>query len=385
MGGGMIPPPPAFPAGVCILSPGGLEHAGGIGRAMAYLIEQWPRADGAMPVTVIDTRGGGSLLSAPWFFLRALLRVVALRATGRARLLHVNIASRGSTARKAIVVLLCALLRLRFVLHLHGARFHLFHAGLPMPGKAIVRWMFRRADRVIVLGEIWRRFAIDSLGVAPGRIAVICNGVPAPMPRSSRPEGPAHIVFLGRLGERKGVPELLAALASDRVAALPWRATLAGDGERDRFRREAARLGIGARVDFPGWIGQKDAAALLADGDVFVLPSHDEGLPVAVLEAMAHGLATIATPVGALPEFLTHEDSVLFVPPGDEAALAEALERLLTAPEERRVLGARAHAVFRRHFDAAAVARSVQALYETVRDRRTPASQDANPLASCEG
>ena len=365
---------------VVMLCPGGLEHAGGIGRAMAYLIGQWKTEPYAPEVTVLDTRGGSHLAFAPWYFLLALTRLAWRGLSGRADVVHVNIASRGSTARKFCAVLVCVALRLRFVLHLHGAQFHLFHAGLPPLGQRLVRWMFRRADRVIVLGQGWRRFAMDALDVPAGAIDVICNGVPAPVspPARTRAKTP-HIVFLGRLGDRKGVPELLAALASGSVAGLDWHATLAGDGEIERFRDEAARLGIGAKLAFPGWIGQGEAAALLASADLFVLPSHNEGLPVAVLEALAHGLPVLATPVGALPEFLTDGVSAVFVPPADAASLARSLERLLTGPELRATLGLGGHAVFRRHFAIGTTARAMRDCYRHARERGPRAPEPAPP------
>lgn len=356
---------------VCILCPAGLEHAGGIGRAMSYLIRQWSSDAASMPVKVIDTRGAGRLVFAPLFLMLAILRIVGLAAAMRIALLHVNIASRGSAARKCIIVLLCALLRIGFVIHLHGAKFDHFYAALPRSSRMVVRWMFGRAERVIVLGMVWRRFVVDALGVAPDKIEVICNGVPAPTESPARSDGPVHIVFLGRLGDRKGVPELLTALSADRLAACDWKATLAGDGEISRFKNEAERRGIGKRVSFPGWLGRDEAAALLASGDIFVLPSHHEGLPVAVLEALAHGLATVATPVGSLPEFLVDQESVIFVAPGNAGELAHALERLLKSPEARRRLGEQARMVFRRHFDIATTAKALQVIYQSICERRT--------------
>ena len=108
---------------VCILCAGGLEHAGGIGRAMSYLIKQWSLDAPEMTVKVIDTRGAGHLAFAPLFLTLAMLRIIGLAMARRIALVHINIASRGSTARKCVLVLLCVLLRIKFVLHLHGAKF----------------------------------------------------------------------------------------------------------------------------------------------------------------------------------------------------------------------------------------------------------------------
>jgi glycosyltransferase involved in cell wall biosynthesis len=360
---------------VYILCPGGLEYAGGIGRAMSYLIKQWSCDKTSIPAKVIDTRGGGHLAFAPLFLLLAMFRISILAATGRIALLHINVASRGSAVRKCIIALLCVLLRTKFVMHLHGAKFDHFYAALPRPAQWVVRWMFRHADRVIVLGIVWQRFVIDTIGLAPDRVEIICNGVPASSETPARRTGHVHIVFLGRLGDRKGVPELLKALSADRLTDLDWKATLAGDGDIARFKADAAKCGLAARVTFPGWLGRDDTATLLASADIFVLPSHHEGLPVAVLEALACGLATIATPVGSLPEFLVDQVSVIFVQPGDVAQLTDALELLVKSPDHRRGLSQQARKVFHDHFDIETTARAFQMTYQSICHGQSPIRQ----------
>ena len=158
-------------------------------------------------------------------------------------------------------------------------------------------------------------------------------------------------MFLGYLSARKGVPELLEALASPAMAALPWRATLAGGGPVDEFRARADALGLAGRVAFPGWIDQSAASALCADADILVLPSHAEGLAMSVLEGLAHGLAVVTTPVGAHAEVIEPERSGLLMPPGDVAALAAALARVIGDPELRERLRAGARQRFLDRFD----------------------------------
>ena len=128
-------------------------------------------------------------------------------------------------------------------------------------------------------------------------------------------------MFLGYLSARKGVPELLEALASPALAALRWRATLADGGPVDEFRGRSADLGLADRVTLPGWIDQPTATALCAAADILVLPSHAEGLAMSPLEGLAHGLAVMATPVGAHGEVIEPEQCGLLVPPGDIPAL----------------------------------------------------------------
>jgi glycosyltransferase involved in cell wall biosynthesis len=148
---------------------------------------------------------------------------------------------------------------------------------------------------------------------------------------------------MGQLGKRKGVPQLLSALG--RLADEPnWCATLTGDGEILATRQAANSLGIGDRVSVPGWVSDTELEAVMAEADIFVLPSFNENLPLSIVEAFAHGVAVICTPVGAIPDIVQHERTGLLVLPNDVDGLTEAIRRLLHDPDLRRRLGANARA-----------------------------------------
>ena len=196
----------------------------------------------------------------------------------------------------------------------------------------------RRADRVVVLGDVSRREALRA-GVCPQRLALIPNGVDTRQFTPARRQPlPGRIVCVGRLVPVKGFDVLLDALARLPADCPGWTLEFAGDGpERDRLAARAAELGLGSRVTFCGL--QQDVAPLLARAALFVLPSRYEGMPNALLEAMASGCAVIATRVGAVADMLQHDRNGLLVPPGDADALARQLHRLLCAPQEACRLG----------------------------------------------
>lgn len=319
-----------------------LDASGGIGRVTSYALAALPAGT---PVRVLDSRG---YARHPVLSLFPLLRVCAtLAALGLARgadLVHVNLSSGGSTLRKGIVVAVCRAVRLPVVLHLHASNYPDFFDALPGAAKQTVRWMFRSAASVVVLGETWRAYVLGTLRVPPGRVTVLPNAAPAgpaaPDGAGSRPE----VLFLGRLGERKGTPELLVALADPGLRHV--HTTLAGDGPVAEYRRRAAALGLADRTRFPGWVDVATAGDLLAHAAVLVLPSHAEGSPMAVIEAFAHGVPVVTTPVGGVPELVTDGVNGLLVPPGDPDALAAALVRLLTDEPLRALLAAGARATW---------------------------------------
>src|SRR5690606_36887228 len=121
--------------------------------------------------------------------------------------------------------------------------------------RAGVENLLRRAARVIVLGEVWRKFVIEEIGVAADRTVILPNAVQAPKaPLIHKPDEMPRLLFLGRLGVGKGVPELLDALASPGMRALQWQATIAGDGDVELYRKRAHGLDLADRIDFPGWV-----------------------------------------------------------------------------------------------------------------------------------
>lgn len=338
-------------------------RTGGIGTSLGNLLaELGARAPDIAPL-LIDTRGDGHIALSPLFLARAAARIAA--NARRLALLHVNMSGHGSAARKTVLINLAAALRIPMLVQLHGADFDAFYRGLPAPARAVLRRTLARADHVVVLGEHWRRFVIEEIALPPGRVSVVANGVPAPTP-APRPAGPPRLLFLGRLEPRKGVAELIDALGAPALRARDWSATLAGDGDPAPYMAQAERLGIGARLSFPGWVGPETVAQLLREAHLLLLPSHAEALPMAVIEALAHGVPVVTTPVGALPDYLQHERSVLFVPPGDVPALAAAITRLLEEAALQAALAEGGRAAFARHFDIAAVGAQLASLYRAI-------------------
>jgi glycosyltransferase involved in cell wall biosynthesis len=279
----------------------------------------------------------------------------------RPAVVHVHAASRASFVRKSIVLLIARLAGCKTIFHLHGGGFRQF--ATVEAGGLMRRWIrhtLESSSVVITLSPGWARFVH---GFAPkARVAVVPNSVPLPAP-SALAEEAGRILFLGRLEDAKGVFELLAAgaLLVPRFPAL--RLVLGGEGDADAVRRRAAELGIGERIELPGWVGPQARDEQLARASVFCLPSHAEGLPMAMLEAMASGTAVVASSVGGIPETIADGDNGLLVPPRDEAALASALGQLLGDDALRAQLARRARASIEQHYSTEVVCGQLSALY----------------------
>ena len=338
--------------------PGTFETTGGIGRQIGYLLDSFRDTGAPVRVRIVNSRGGGALWLAPLYLARACGQVLCWRFRRTKPIMHVNLASRGSTLRKFFLVLAGRAAGIPILIHLHGAEFHKFYPGLPQPLQAAVRRMFAVSAQVVVLGDVWREFLVETVGVDRAKICIIHNAVPSPEGETiiqrqdaHAAQNPVRLLFLGRLGTRKGVADLLYALASPLVRGLPWQAELAGDGDISTFRQLAETLGIADRISFPGWVGREDVSRKLMAADIFVLPSYNENLPIAVLEALAHGVPVVTTPVGAIPEAVTDGQEGYLVPPGDRDQLAVRLALLIQNGEQRQKMATAARKTFVRAFE----------------------------------
>ncbi|HLI10220.1 MAG TPA: glycosyltransferase family 4 protein [Alphaproteobacteria bacterium] len=200
-----------------------------------------------------------------------------------------------------------------------------------------------------------------------GKVELVYHGLdlarfPPPPPRPPRDgrdaADPVVILSVGRLVEKKGYGDLLAALAR-LPPNLAWRFVHIGGGAQgERLRRQAAETGLAARIT---WLGPQPQAAVLAQyrqADLFALACRTaadgdrDGLPNVLMEAQSQGLACLSTTAGAVPELITADESGLLVLPGDVLALARALEQLIRNPALRARLGAAGARRVRREFSS---------------------------------
>nr|WP_307728053.1 heparinase II/III family protein [Massilia terrae] len=342
-----------------------LDGRGGVATVVSML-----RAGGLFEreqVRYVATHADGGRGAKARAALSGLLRTLGICLFRRPQVVHVHAASNASFLRKSLLLAVARGAGCRTVFHLHGACFDRYAEQQASP--LLRRWIrhtLQATSVVIALSPHWADFLRR---LAPGaRVIVIPNSVPLP-PASRTEAEPGRIVFLGQIEPRKGIYELLEALAL--LAPRHPQAVLAigGQGEVEAVRRRAEALGIADRVQFLGWLSGADKQAELARAAMFCLPSHAEGLPMAMLEAMAAGKAVVATSVGGIPHAVRDGDNGLLVAPGDVAGLAAALGSLLDDDQRRRELGARARATIARDFEAGAVIDRIADLYHELEGR----------------
>ncbi len=314
----------------------------------------------------IATAGDGNAAAKLGRFLLGLAELTALLVRGQLALVHLMVATGGSFWRKALIVRLCRLARVPVVFHVHSGLFDRFHAEAPAWQQRLIAATLRQATAVIALGSYWQRCLQQMSPQA--RVVVVPNGVAIPPRQATRAGLSAErplLLFLGRLLERKGVFDAIDAFASIAQRQPALRLMLCGDGDPAPVRAAIARLpaNVAERIELPGWVDGADQPALFGQAVALLLPSRVENLPMCVLEAQAHGVPVIATPVGAVPDAVIDGVTGRLVPAADVEQLSRAIEDVVgdALAWRRMSLAAREHVEAR--FSAAAMIDALEALY----------------------
>lgn len=292
------------------------------------------------PIRYVVTHRDGSALDKLAAAATGWLAVAASLWRMERPLVHIHLSFRASFWRKLVVCYLARAFRRPYVLHLHSGGFLDFYLNeCGSLKKRLVRNAFDRAASVLALSEEWK---VRLERVFPGApMAVLPNAVSLPAEASCvrmREQVP-RIVSLGRLGANKGTSELIEAFARLGPVYPDARLICAGDGSVEPYAQRAAELGVADRVEFPGWLDREQCEGQLRAASIFALPSHSEGLPMALLEAMSWGLPVVTTPVGGIPQVVQHGANGMLVEPGDVDGLSDALNSLLGDFDQRCELG----------------------------------------------
>lgn len=311
-------------------------------------------------VAEVDSRWDWAGMLATWRLLRSL----------RPHLVHVHHVWPAADRYLAMLVRAAGIRHLVVTEHIVG-RSH--SAGQ----RSLKRGELMRADAVTAVCGAIADTLVRDYGVPRDRVRIVPNGADLPseeaeseLARAWRDRFAATLlrpmwVVVGRLEEQKGHAVLLEALARVRARGLDFTLVVAGDGSlRQPLEQQARSLELDHRVHFVGTLD--DAGPLLAAADAVVLPSHWEGLPLVLLEALVRARPVIASDVGGVADVLEHDVHGELVPAGDADALADALERFHQRPDRALRLGRAGAERVRRHYTWPAVAEGFESVYDEV-------------------
>ena len=204
--------------------------------------------------------------------------------------------------------------------------------------RGVVKALFSGADVFLCQGKTWKKYAIQELGFNPDATLILNNWTATRQlievgdNRSFKPDSSCKtILFVGWIEDFKGTFELLEVFGNLVNEGLDIKLRLVGDGSaKDRLQKIVYSGDLTSRVQFDGWCEEKELRNILGSADIFVLPSWSEGLPNAMIEALAAGLAVIVTRVGTIPDFLTNKQHAILIRVNDVNGLQRGIRNLVT-------------------------------------------------------
>jgi glycosyltransferase involved in cell wall biosynthesis len=307
----------------------------------------------------------GSAFGKAIYFLRFLaVYLKTLLFVPSIRLIHVHTASYASFTRKSLAVILARLFGKKVILHVHGAEFYVFYQKCGAFRKKWMTSILGACDCIVALSNQWKQ---DLQKISPrSDIRVIYN--PTILRDISLESGlshqnnPVQFLFMGRIGKRKGVYDILESMRqvrSDNVQVY-----LYGDGELDQLQKLVEEQGLDHCVKVCGWIDGSTKDATFRSADVLLLPSYNEGLPISVLEAMAYALPVLATDVGGIPEAVIEGQNGFLISPGQCDVLANRIERLASSVELRHKMGRVGYEMAATRFSLPVIIQQLESLYD---------------------
>lgn len=332
---------------VIVVSPGGEELGGGMGT-VSKNIKSFIQNETKHSCRVIDSRGEINYIVSFLFLFKALVQVtLELLLNKQKTILHINVSERSSFYRKACFIFLARCFNTQSILHHHGAELIPFYNNCGKFSKRVTQYCIRNTTKNIVLGQKWASFIQKNIpDAAPTYI--LFNAVPFQQYiKSATPR--LTISLIANLTERKGVKIALEAIArlQDQLDICIH---LVGGGEIEKYQGLSKELGIEHRCTFHGWSTREKTFKVMVSSDMLILPSYEEGLPMVILEAMAHEIPVICTAVGAIGEVFTHRKECLFAEVGSTESLADAISEMHIDKELRSRLMRNAKDLYLREF-----------------------------------
>jgi glycosyltransferase involved in cell wall biosynthesis len=294
---------------------------------------------------------------------------LAILVTRRASLVHAHVAAHGSFWRKASFLTLARIFGVPTILHLHASQVRDFYERDCGPvQRRIVKHVLQNASTVIVLS---RRLQMYVGTIAPSARTVTIHNfvdnarIEAEAKRTSVGRSSTLLLFLGEIGQRKGINDLIRALPEISRSIPDVRLVAGGSGDIEVVRRSARELGIEKHVSLPGYVSGPEKFRLLAEAAIYVLPSYNEGVPISILEAMSVGLPIVTTPVGGIPDVIRDGEEGFLVPPGSIDQLAHRIIELLSSKDLRNRMGENARRRLRTEYSPEVSLGALMALYRS--------------------
>ena len=228
--------------------------------------------------------------------------------------------------------------------------------------------MVNESDALIVLSKWWKDFFVSEFN--PKKVEIVPNIVgymPFQEEISRRENAKVKLLFLGRIGDRKGIYDLLEVIYKQQhYFRQHCRLLVGGDGDVEKLKKIIDRYQISDIVDYIGFVSGDQKKDIIKSSDIYLLPSYNEGLPISILEAMSYSKPVISTSVGGIPEIVHHGDNGYLIAPGDQRSLFQFLKELIQNPVDRTNMGRKSYQIVKDGYFPDKVLQKLNALYSSL-------------------
>lgn len=306
-------------------------------KLSSHIVTAGPRGNGGInsvieayarffhPFHSITTVRGGNILCKAAQILSALFFVLWYRTVKHCSVFHVHSACYRSFYRKKLLATFAKTLGYKVIFHIHGAEFKVF---TEQAGKTMIASFLAKCDKVIALSEEWKEYFEHELQLV--NVECIPNIIPNPVLNITPHEtDKIRLLFLGAIGKRKGIFDLMELLAEHKEWADDVELHIGGDGETGKLLDFIHRNNMEKNVFFYGWVKGEEKVKLFKQCNVYILPSYFEGVPISILEAMNYSLPIISTDVGGIPSIVQHGKNGFLFTPGDKEVMRQAISHFL--------------------------------------------------------
>lgn len=295
----------------------------------------------------VSTTSKCGTLKKIFLYMNGLREFVTAVIFNRPDIIHLHVSKGGSILRKSLLETISIIFHIPTILHLHNYLPQLEGTGISstygvtLTGwilKQIFRWMLTQAAGNISLSPLYTK-SIRPL-TSNLKFYEIYNPVNCQLfkPKSQDSKYPV-VLFIGDFTKRKGAIDLLKSIPIVKKNYPNVRYIFCGVDANKEFYNTALSDGLLEYIELPGFVSNQKKIDLFMGATIFALPSYEEGVPMAILEAMAAGLPTVTTPVGGIPDILTNNENTIFVNPGNIVELSKAIIQLLDNKQFRMKMG----------------------------------------------
>ena len=299
---------------------------------------------------LIPTWKLGNKLIKLGYLLQAILRCYLLCTFNKElEIFHIHGAANASFYRCKIFIHIAKLFKKKVILHEHAADFIEFYKKSNKKNDIVET--INKCDVIIVLSESWKTF-FSSIGVDSKKIHIVNNIIPSPTTQKrNKKDNKLHLLFMGEISIRKGCFDLLQAISeNDKHLRDKILLRIAGNAVDGNIQTFIENHKLENFVIYEGWISGEKKIECLNWADIYILPSYNEGLPIAILESMSYKKPIISTPVGGIPEIVKNNNNGILISPGNKQEIFEAIKYYIENPIMIRKHGEESYKIVQDYF-----------------------------------